>query len=33
MEHADNSWLGLKLRHIANEAVELPGLRMLAEPL
>ena len=33
MEHVDNSWLGLKLRHIANEAAELPGLRILGEPL
>ena len=33
MEQADSSWLGLKLRHIANEAAELPGLRILGQPL
>ena len=33
MEQAGGRWLGLKLRHIANEAAELPGLRILGEPL
>ena len=33
MEHAENRWLGLKLRHIANESAELPVLRLLGEPL
>ena len=33
MEYVENRWLGLKLRHIANESAELPILRLLGEPL
>ncbi|NDK38765.1 methyltransferase, TIGR04325 family [Pseudoxanthomonas gei] len=33
MEYANNGWLGAKLRHIANEAAELPGLKLLGKPV
>lgn len=33
MEHTADRWLQLKLRHIANEAAELPALRVLGKPL
>jgi putative methyltransferase (TIGR04325 family) len=33
MQQADGNWLALKLRHIANESAELPGVRLLGKPL
>jgi putative methyltransferase (TIGR04325 family) len=33
MEQADSNWLAQKLRHIANESAELPGLRLIGKPL
>jgi len=33
MEQADGNWLALKLRHIANESAELPGMRLVGKPL
>jgi putative methyltransferase (TIGR04325 family) len=33
MEYVDKRWLALKLRHIANESAELPGVRWIGRPL
>lgn len=33
MRADENNWLALKLRHIANETAELPGVRVVSKPL
>lgn len=33
MEYADNDWLAQKLRHIARESAELPGINLVGKPL